>query len=59
VLVDEVDPDGAVGRSALTRRRSTGACSWTVCHDLQPGDLVRAVVTRSDAYDLWAEPLAR
>jgi ribosomal protein S12 methylthiotransferase len=59
VLVDEAGPDGAVGRSSADAPEIDGRVFLDGVSNLQPGDLVRAVVTRSDAYDLWAEPLAR
>jgi ribosomal protein S12 methylthiotransferase len=59
VLVDEAGPDGAVGRCSADAPEIDGRVFLDGVSNLQPGDLVRAVVTRSDAYDLWAEPLAR
>ncbi|AWB34976.1 30S ribosomal protein S12 methylthiotransferase RimO [Orrella marina] len=58
VLIDEVDEDGAIGRSSADAPEIDG-CVY-IEHDpdsgvkLVPGQLVRARVTDSDDYDLWA-----
>ncbi len=55
VLIDEVDEDGAVGRSAWDAPEIDGSVFIGDGAGLKPGDLVRATVTDSDDYDLWAE----
>jgi ribosomal protein S12 methylthiotransferase len=55
VLIDEVDEDGATGRSAWDAPEIDGAVFIGDGQELKPGDLVRATVTDSDDYDLWAD----
>ena len=54
VLIDEVDEDGATGRSKADAPEIDG----NVFIDdvtLSPGDLVKAVVVEAEGVDLWAE----
>uniref|UniRef100_UPI0031E2A23E 30S ribosomal protein S12 methylthiotransferase RimO n=1 Tax=Achromobacter sp. TaxID=134375 RepID=UPI0031E2A23E len=55
VLIDEVDEDGAVGRSAADAPEIDGCVYVSSDKLLQPGDMVRVRVTDSDEYDLWAD----
>ncbi|MGN6456937.1 MAG: 30S ribosomal protein S12 methylthiotransferase RimO, partial [Achromobacter mucicolens] len=57
VLNDEVDEDGAVGRSAGDAPEIDGCVYVSSDKPLQPGDMVRVRVTESDEYDLWADAL--
>ncbi|KAG4080815.1 hypothetical protein HA402_009986 [Bradysia odoriphaga] len=57
VLIDEVDADGAVGRSSADAPEIDGCVYVSAEQTLKPGDLVRARVTDSDEYDLWADAL--
>ncbi|PTX05544.1 30S ribosomal protein S12 methylthiotransferase RimO [Achromobacter mucicolens] len=57
VLIDEVDEDGAVGRSAGDAPEIDGCVYVSSDKPLQPGDMVRVRVTDSDEYDLWADAL--
>ena len=57
VLIDEVDEDGAMGRSAWDAPDIDGSVFIDDAEGLEPGDLVRATITDSDDYDLWAEVL--
>ena len=54
VLVDEVDAQGAVGRSSADAPEIDGRVFLDGATDLVPGDLLRATVTAADDYDLWA-----
>jgi len=56
VLIDEVDEDGAAGRSAWDAPEIDGSVFISDGAALKPGDLIRAAVTESDEYDLWADP---
>ncbi len=58
VLIDEVDEDGATGRSAWDAPEIDGSVFIDDAAGLAPGDIVRATITESDAYDLWAGPEA-
>ncbi|HRO50446.1 MAG TPA: 30S ribosomal protein S12 methylthiotransferase RimO, partial [Hyphomicrobium sp.] len=54
VIVDEVDPDGAVGRSKWDAPEIDGSVFLESARPLNPGDIVRARVTDADDYDLFA-----
>jgi len=57
VLIDEVDEDGAVGRSSADAPEIDGSVFVDSATPLKPGDMVRVRVTDSDEYDLWAEKI--
>jgi len=57
VLIDEVDEDGAVGRSSADAPEIDGSVFVDSAVPLKPGDKVRVRVTDSDEYDLWAEKI--
>ncbi len=53
VLVDEVDEEGAIGRSMADAPEIDGKVYLDGATDLQPGDFVEGEVTGADEYDLW------
>lgn len=55
VVIDEVDDEGAIGRSKWDAPEIDGSVFLNSAFGLQPGDIVRARVTNADEYDLWAE----
>ncbi len=55
VIVDEVDEDGAIGRSKWDAPEIDGSVFLNGASTLKPGDIVKATVLEADAYDLWAE----
>ena len=55
VLVDSVDAEGAVARTAADAPDIDGLVYVTDGHTLQVGEFVSVRVTDSDAHDLWAE----
>ena len=57
VLIDEIDDEGAVGRSYADAPEIDGAVILEGETSLKVGDMVRARVTGSDEYDLWGERL--
>ncbi len=57
ILIDEVDEDGAVGRSVWDAPQIDGSVFLNGASDLKPGELITAKVIAADAYDLWAEPI--
>jgi ribosomal protein S12 methylthiotransferase len=57
VLIDEVDEDGAVGRSAGDAPEIDGCVYVSSDRALKAGDMVRVRVTDSDEYDLWADTI--
>lgn len=54
ILIDEVDAEGAVGRSAADAPDIDGRVYLPGVEGLEPGDFVEAEVTAADEYDLWA-----
>jgi len=59
VIVDEVDEDGAVGRSKWDAPEIDGSVFLDGGESLKPGDIVTATVTAADDYDLWATVAAK
>lgn len=57
VIIDEVDEDGAVGRSRWDAPEIDGSVFLDGDHGVKPGDIVQAQVTQADEYDLEAERL--
>jgi ribosomal protein S12 methylthiotransferase len=55
VIVDEVDAEGAVGRSQWDAPEIDGSVFLNGASGVKAGDIVRARVTHADEYDLWAE----
>lgn len=55
VLIDEVDEEGAIGRSSADAPEIDGCVYVSSDRKLVPGDLVRVRVTESDEYDLWGD----
>lgn len=57
VLIDEVDEEGAIGRSWADAPEIDGVVYLNGETSLAPGDKIRAQVIHADDYDLWAEVL--
>ena len=55
MLIDEVDDDGAIGRSRWDAPEIDGNVFLNGENELKAGDIVRAKVVDADDYDLWAE----
>lgn len=55
VLIDEVNPEGAIGRSSADAPDIDGVVHLPGAVNLVPGDFVQGEVTTADAYDLWIE----
>ncbi|CCQ73163.1 30S ribosomal protein S12 methylthiotransferase RimO [Magnetospira sp. QH-2] len=53
VLIDHVDEDGAIGRTAADAPEIDGQFHLDGLTGVQPGDLVKAVVEETDDYDLF------
>ncbi|MCL4410401.1 MAG: 30S ribosomal protein S12 methylthiotransferase RimO [Firmicutes bacterium] len=53
VLIDEVTPEGAVGRSYADAPEIDGLVYLTDEADVQPGDKVWVEIIHTDEYDLW------
>lgn len=58
VLIDEVDGEGAIGRSCWDAPEIDGNVFLNGDRALKAGDIVRAKVIDADDYDLWASRLA-
>lgn len=59
VLIDDVDADGATGRSYADAPEIDGAVILEGETALNAGDMVRVRITGADEYDLWGEPIGR
>jgi ribosomal protein S12 methylthiotransferase len=57
VLIDEIDEEGATGRTAWDAPDIDGCVFLEDGAELKAGDLVRATITHSDHYDLWGTVL--
>ena len=55
VLIDEIDDEGAIGRSYADAPDIDGCVFLDGAMHLEPGDMVRARITDADEYDLWGE----
>jgi ribosomal protein S12 methylthiotransferase len=53
VLIDEVDEEGAIGRSYADAPEIDGMVYLNGDTDLQPGDRVQVTIEHADEYDLW------
>tara|TARA_R110001599_G_scaffold21539_1_gene80580 strand:+ start:22671 stop:22988 length:318 start_codon:yes stop_codon:yes gene_type:complete len=58
VLIDEVDEEGAIGRSFADASEIDGLVYLNGDVELKPGDLITATIEHSDEYDLWAARVA-
>jgi ribosomal protein S12 methylthiotransferase len=57
VLIDDVDEEGAVGRSVWDAPEIDGGVFIDGAGRLKPGDLIKARIVEAEAYDLIAEAL--
>ena len=55
ILIDQVDADGAVGRSHSDAPEIDGLVYVNNAEGLSPGDIIKRTVTAADDYDLWSE----
>ena len=55
VLVDQVDGDTAIGRSAADAPEIDGQVIISADDDLQPGDFIQVKIQLSDQHDLWGD----
>jgi len=53
VLIDEVDDEGAIGRSFADAPEIDGCVYLNGESDVKPGDLISVLIEHSDEYDLW------
>ncbi|PHR66025.1 30S ribosomal protein S12 methylthiotransferase RimO [Pseudidiomarina marina] len=53
VLIDEVDEEGAIGRSYADAPEIDGLVYLNGEFDVQPGDQVDVLIEHADEYDLW------
>ncbi|WP_320819435.1 30S ribosomal protein S12 methylthiotransferase RimO [Thalassolituus sp.] len=57
VLIDEVDDEGAIGRSMADAPNIDGMVYLNEFTDCEPGDFIEVEIDHSDEYDLWASPI--
>lgn len=55
VIIDEVTPDGAIGRSYADAPEIDGNVHLPGLTEVNAGDMIEAVITGADEYDLFAE----
>jgi ribosomal protein S12 methylthiotransferase len=53
VIIDEVDEEGAVGRSAWDAPEIDGSVFVDEADGIAPGDIVRVEIDEAEDYDLW------
>lgn len=53
VIIDEVDEEGAIGRSMADAPEIDGVVYLNEEKDVNVGDVVQAIIEHSDEYDLW------
>ncbi len=58
VIIDEIDDEGAVGRSMWDAPDIDGSVFLEEAEGLEPGDVVRVLVDETDEYDCWGEVVA-
>jgi ribosomal protein S12 methylthiotransferase len=57
VLIDEVDDEGAIGRSFADAPEIDGAVYLNDEQNVKPGDIVQVKVDHADEYDLWGSKI--
>jgi ribosomal protein S12 methylthiotransferase len=57
VLIDEVDEEGAIGRSFADAPEIDGAVYLNDEQSVKPGDIVQVKVEHADEYDLWGSKI--
>jgi ribosomal protein S12 methylthiotransferase len=55
VLIDEIDEDGAIGRSSADAPEIDGNVFVSSERTLKPGDMIKVRITDSDEYDLYGD----
>ncbi len=53
VIIDEVDEEGAIGRTYADAPEIDGVVYLNGDYEVQPGDFVSVLIEHSDEYDLW------
>ncbi|AHN26235.1 Ribosomal protein S12p Asp88 methylthiotransferase [Gilliamella apicola] len=53
VIIDEVDDEGAIGRSMADAPEIDGVVYLNEEKDVKVGDIVQVIIEHSDEYDLW------
>ncbi|NRB38880.1 MAG: 30S ribosomal protein S12 methylthiotransferase RimO [Pseudomonadales bacterium] len=57
ILIDEVDDEGAIGRSIADAPGVDGVVYLNEFFDCAPGDFVEVNIEHADEYDLWGVPV--
>jgi ribosomal protein S12 methylthiotransferase len=53
VIIDEVDEEGAIGRSMADAPEIDGAVYLNGESKLKPGDVLKVKIEHADEYDMW------
>jgi ribosomal protein S12 methylthiotransferase len=56
VIIDEVDPGVAIGRTTSDAPEIDGIITLNHDYGLEPGNRLNVRITDADEYDLWGEP---
>ena len=54
ILIDEVDNEGAIGRTIADAPEIDGMVYLNGENGLEPGQMITGEIEHSDEYDLWA-----
>ena len=57
VIIDEIDDEGAVGRTMGDAPNIDGMVYLNEFHECAPGDIIEVEIEHADEYDLWASPV--
>ncbi len=57
ILIDEVDEEGAIGRTYADAPQIDGMVYLNGFQDCAPGDFVEVKIEHADEYDLWGTPI--
>ena len=57
IIIDEVDNEGAIGRSKADAPEIDGLVYLNGEMQHQAGDIIQAKITHADQHDLWAESI--
>jgi ribosomal protein S12 methylthiotransferase len=59
ILIDEIDDEGAIGRSKADAPEIDGLVYLNGETNHQAGDIVQVIITHADEHDLWAESIPK
>ncbi|WP_051219383.1 30S ribosomal protein S12 methylthiotransferase RimO [Oceanobacter kriegii] len=57
VIIDEIDDEGAIGRTWGDAPNIDGMVYLNDFHECEPGDIIDVEIEHADEYDLWGSPV--